>query len=245
MPFRGSILPVTGRRFHVRYGRRNGKTAAAGRCPQTRGAGCRGRRYSHAVSRRYFHARFGAIFLCRFGAAKRHNGRAGVPTANKGRGLPGEEIFSCRFAAVFSCRFAAVFSCRFGAVFSCCFGAIFLCRFGAAKRQNGRAGVPPANKGRGLPKEAGFSSAASPASKGRGRPGEGAGFPGAPVRCPQTRGAGGRGSMTFRRGEDRPQARGAGGRERGLIFRAAKIARERPSFGQKSQKKSENRASFV
>ena len=65
--------------------------------------------------------------------AKRQNGRAGAPPAKEGRGLPGEEIFSCRFAAVFSC----------------CFGAIFLCRFGAAKRQNGCAGVPPASKGRG------------------------------------------------------------------------------------------------
>ena len=71
MPFRGGIfMPVSGRYFHAvsgRYfhaasGRRNGKTAAPVRRPQARGAGCRGRRYSHAVLRRYFHARYGAIF---------------------------------------------------------------------------------------------------------------------------------------------------------------------------------------
>ena len=76
--------------------------------------------------------------------AKRRNGRAGVPPANKGRGLPGEEIFSCRFAAVFLCRFGAageeMFSCPF--------------RGGeTAKRRNGRAGAPPASKGRGRPGE--------------------------------------------------------------------------------------------
>ena len=100
---------------------------------------------------RYFPAYFAAVFLCRFGAAgeemfscpfrggetaKRRNGRAGAPPASKGRGLPGEEIFSCRFAAVFSYLFCGgifipilrrYFPAYFAAVFSCPFrGGIFM-----------------------------------------------------------------------------------------------------------------------
>ena len=215
-----------------------------------------------------FSCRFGAVFSCRFGAAfscplwaaKRQNGRAGALPANKGRGLPGEEIFSCRFAAVFSCPFrggifmpfrGGIFMPFCGGIFMpvtgqyfARYGAAFSCPLWAAKRQNGRAGVPPASKGRGLPKEAGFSSAASPASKGRGRSVERTGFPGAAVRLPYTRGRGCRGRgdilMPLRGGETakRPRrcaarkqgARAAGGGD--MIFRAAS-----PASGPLSAKK--------
>ena len=121
-PFRGGIfMPVSGRYFHAvlrryfhavsgryfhaasgRYfyaasGRRNGKTAAAGRCPQARGAGGRerGHDFSRDEDRSQTRARAAGeeMFSCPFRGgetAKRRNGRAGVPPASKGRGRPGE-----------------------------------------------------------------------------------------------------------------------------------------------------------
>ena len=169
-----------GRRcFPARFGaakRQNGETAAPVRRPQRRGAGCRERRYSHAVSRRYFHARFGAVFSCPF--------RGGIFMPILRRYFPARfgAVFSCRFGAVFSCRFAAVFSCRFGAVFSCLFRGGETAkrpRRCAARREGARA----AGRGGMIFRAAKIARKQGP----RAGPGEGAGFPGAPVRRPQTR----------------------------------------------------------
>ena len=75
----------------------------------------------------------------------------------------------------------------------------FSCRFGAAKRRNGKRPRRCAARKEGA----------------RAGPGEGAGFPGAPARRPQTRARAAGGGHDFPRGKDRPRARGAGGPGRG------------------------------
>ena len=179
------------------------------------------------ILRRYFYAASGRpgrrCFPARFGAAKRRNGKtaaAGRLPYTRGAGGPGR-----------------------------------------GSRISRRAGAPPANKGRGLPGEgAGFPSAPVRRPQTRGAGGRERGHNFARRRSLANKGAGGWGGDVFlpvsgrRNGKTakrpcrcvaRKQGARAGPGEGAGFPGAAKIARERPSFGQKSQKKSENRASFV